>query len=82
MLKFTILSILFLFFVPPSFAFKIYHYDQNGERVYTTVDPKDYAKNKSKPKRAFVRQPRLNWDITDEMRAHNKRTTSDFTHRK
>lgn len=62
-------------------AYKVYWYDENGERVYKTIEQKDFAKYKKFQRRAFIRVPRTNWEITDKMRAR-KMTTSQFTHRK
>ena len=61
-------------------AYKTFSYDSNGNRVYTTIEQKDFAKYKNLPRRSYVRQPRVNWEINDNMRAR-KRTTSDVTHR-
>ena len=63
-----------------AFAYKVYYYDENGERVYKTIEQKDFAKYKNAPRRAFVRYPRKNWEITDRMRAR-KMTSSQYTHR-
>ena len=73
-----ILSLLIL--TPQAFAYKVYWYDANGNRVYRTVEQKDFAKYKNAPKRSFVRQPRTNWEITDRMRAR-KMTISQYTNR-
>lgn len=54
------------------FAYKVYHYDSNGHRVYRTIEQKDFAKYKNAPRRAFIRQPRINWEITPQMRAYKK----------
>lgn len=54
------------------FAFKVCHYNENGERVYRTITEEDIRRNKSIPKRSFVRIPRENWEITDTMRARKK----------
>ena len=63
-------------------AFRVYHYNQEGERVYRTITEEDIKRNKKVPRRTFIRLPKKpNWEITDEMRAR-KKTTSDFTHRK
>ncbi len=61
-------------------AYKVYYYNENGERVYRTIEQKDFAKYKNAPKRAFIRHPRGNWEITDRMRAR-KLTSSQLTHR-
>ncbi len=61
-------------------AYKVYSYNENGERVYRTVEQKDFAKYKNAPRRAFVRYPRKNWEITEGMRAR-KMTSSQYTHR-
>lgn len=63
-----------------SFAYKVFYYDSNGNRVYKTIEQKDFAKYKNAPKRSFVRQPRTNWEITDRMRAR-KMTISQYTNR-
>lgn len=52
-----------------AYAYKVYHYDQDGNRVYRTIEQKDFAKYKNAPRRAFVRTPRTNWEITPQMRA-------------
>lgn len=67
--------------MPSAEAYKVYSYDLNGNRVYRTVEQKDFAKYKNAPRRSYIRKPRLNWEITDKMRAR-KRTSSDYTHRK
>lgn len=66
--------VLLLFFIPEVFAYKVYYYDESGNRVYRAIEQEEITRNKNRPRRAFVRQPRLNWEITDEMRARNKRT--------
>ena len=73
--------IVFCFISNSAFAFKVYHYNEKGERVYRTITQEDIRKNKAAPKRSFVRLPK-NWEITDEMRARNKKTIADYTHRK
>ena len=75
---FFILSL--ILFSPSVEAYKVYSYDENGERVYRTIEQKDFAKYKKFQRRGFVRQPRTNWEITDRMRAR-KMTTSQYTHR-
>ena len=67
--------------MPSAEAYKVYSYDSNGNRVYRTIEQKDFAKYKNAPRRSYIRKPRLNWEITDKMRAR-KRTSSDYTHRK
>ena len=76
-----LLLIFILIFISPAEAYKVYSYDSNGNRVYRTVEQKDFAKYKNAPRRSYVRKPRANWDITDKMRAR-KKTSSQFTHRK
>ena len=61
-------------------AYKVYWYDDNGDRVYHTVTKEETDKNKKAPRRAFIRCPRTNWEITPAMRAR-KRPLSQFTHR-
>ena len=61
-----------LTFVNPVFAYKVYYYDAEGNRVYRTIEQKDFAYYKNAPRRAFIRQPRAKWEITDEMRARKK----------
>ena len=73
-----ILSLLIL--TPQAFAYKVYWYDANGNRVYRTVEQKDFAKYKNAPRRSYVRVPRTNWEISDAMRAR-KMTSSQMTHR-
>ena len=65
----------------PVEAYRVYSYDSNGNRVYRTVEQKDFAKYKNAPRRSYVRRPRTNWEITDSMRAR-KKTSSEYTHRK
>jgi hypothetical protein len=67
--------------MPSVEAYKVYSYDSNGNRVYHSVEQKDFAKYKNAPRRSYIRRPRTNWEITDLMR-ERKRTSSDFTHRK
>ena len=67
--------------MPSVEAYKVYSYDSNGNRVYRTVEQKDFAKYKNAPRRSYIRKPRTNWEITDSMRAR-KRTSSEYTHRK
>lgn len=80
MLRIFLLATLF-FLVLPANAYKVFSYDSDGNRIYRTVEPKDYARYKNAPRRSYIRRPRLNWEITDNMRAR-KRTSSYFTHRK
>ena len=75
-----LLVFLILLFASPAEAYKVYSYDENGNRVYRTIEQKDFAKYKYAPKRAFVRRPRTNWEITPQMRAR-KLTSSQYTHR-
>ena len=67
--------------MPPAEAYKVYSYDSDGNRVYKTVEQKDFAKYKKAPRRSYIRRPRTNWEITDSMRAR-KKTSSEYTHRK
>ncbi len=69
-----------LYCAQPVEAYKVYSYNENGERVYRTIEQKDFAKYKNAPKRAFIRYPRTRWEITDSMRAR-KMTSSQYTHR-
>lgn len=77
-------SLLFIIFLlsslTPVEAYKVYYYDNNGNRVYHTVTQEEAKMYKNAPRRAFVRQPRKNWEITPRMRAR-KLTSSQFTHR-
>ena len=70
-----------IFFAPSVEAYKVYFYNEKGERVYKTIEQKDFAKYKNAPRRTFIRYPRKNWEITDGMRAR-KMTSSQYTHRK
>ena len=79
MRSFILIALIFSF-VPSVEAYKVYSYDSNGNRVYRTVEQKDFAKYKNAPRRSYIRKPRTNWEITDSMRAR-KRTSSQFTHR-
>ena len=74
MIKSLCVLVFVLFFAQEAFAYKAYYYDKDGNRVYKTVEQKDIAYYKNRKRRAYIRQPRLNWEITDEMRARNKRT--------
>lgn len=56
----------------PVFAYKAYWYDENGNRVYKTISQEEISKNKNRPRRAYVRQPRKNWEISPEMRARKR----------
>ncbi|MBQ7882569.1 MAG: hypothetical protein IJ312_07665 [Treponema sp.] len=80
MKKLIIVLVVYLLFVSKSYAYKVYSYDNNGNRVYRTIEQKDFARYKNAPRRTFVRTPRTNWEITDRMRAR-KLTSSQFTHR-
>ena len=64
----------------PVNAYKVFSYNENGERVYRTIPQEDFAKYKKYSQYAFVYRPRTNWEITDSMRAR-KMTTSQYTHR-
>ena len=79
-MRFIAILLLFSLILPEAYAFKSYSYNMNGERVYTEITPEIAHYNKSRPRRAFVRQPRKSWEITPAMRAR-KRTMSQFTHR-
>ena len=67
--------------MPSVEAYKVYSYNSNGDKVYKTVEQKDFARYKNAPRRSYIRKPRANWEITDRMRSR-KKTSSDFTHRK
>lgn len=71
------LTICLLMFSQPVFAYKSYTYDSDGNRVYKTIEQKDFARYKNIPRRAYVRTPRTNWEITDSMR-ENKHTYSYY----
>lgn len=78
----VLLSLIVLILCSQSvFAYKVFSYNDKGERVYRTIEQKDFKKNKNRPRRAYIRPPRKSWEITDKMRAR-KKTTSDITHRK
>lgn len=79
-MRFVAIFILFSLILPEACAFKVYSYDSSGNRVYTEITPEIAHKNKSRPRRAFIRQPRKSWEITPAMRTR-KRTSSQFTHR-
>lgn len=64
------LVVFLLIFAQPVFAYKSYYYDSEGNRVYRTIEQKDFTKYKNAPRRAYVRTPRTNWEITDAMRAN------------
>lgn len=70
--KFLLVLIILLLSYRPVNAYKVYYYDKDGERVYKTIEQKDFAKYKNAPRRAFIRKPRTNWEITDKMRARKK----------
>ena len=72
MIKFLLLFLLIMIFSSEVFAYKVYSYDSEGNRVYKTIEQKDFAKYKNAPRRAFVRTPRTSWEITDVMRARKK----------
>ena len=80
MKKFLCLIFTFFLLVPEILAYKVFYYDGNGNRVYRRIEQKDFAKYKNAPRRAYIRKPRTNWEITDSMRAR-KRTSSQMTHR-
>ena len=79
-MRLIVILILFSLILPEAYAFNEYSYNTNGERVYTEITPEITHYNKSRPRRAFIRQPRKNWEMTPAMRAR-KRTSSQFTHR-
>ena len=79
-MRLLLLFIIMNLFLPEVFGFKVYSYNERGERVYKEITPEIAHYNKSRPRRAFIRQPRKNWEISDSMRAR-KITTSQFTHR-
>ena len=74
MIKSLCVFVFLLFLTQEAFAYKAYYYDEEGNRVYQSFNQEDFAKFKKQKRYAFIRQPRLNWEITDEMRARNKRT--------
>lgn len=80
MIKAVVIFVLMLFFIPKADAYKVFYYDADGNRIYKTIEQKDFAKYKNRPRRSYVRIPRTNWEITDSMRAR-KHTTSQTTHR-
>ena len=51
--------IVFCFISNSAFAFKVYRYNEKGERVYRTITQEDIRRNKAAPKRSFVRLPRI-----------------------
>lgn len=61
-----------LVFIPQGLAYKVYFYNAEGERVYRTVEQNEFAKYKNVKRRAYIRQPRTNWEITDAMRARKQ----------
>ena len=81
MIRIFFIFVLILILGEKSFAYKVYSFDSNGNKVYTTVEREDYARFKNAPKRAFQRVPRTNWEITDEMRAR-KKLSSEYTNRR
>lgn len=70
--KFCVFLIALILSSKQVFAYKVYYYDEQGERVYKTIEQKDFAKYKNAPRRAHIRKPRINWEITDKMRARKK----------
>ena len=73
MLNLRLIALILLIFISQNaFAYKVYHYDSNGNRVYRTIEQKDFAKYKNAPRRAYIRTPRTNWEITPQMRARKK----------
>ena len=79
MRSFILIAVIFLL-VSPAEAYKVFYYDSNGNRVYRTVEQKEFAYYKNAPRRSYIRRPRVNWEITDAMRAR-KKTSSQYTHR-
>ena len=71
-MKLLLICIFLIFSSSKAMAYKVFYYNAEGERVYQTIAQKDFSKYKKAPKRAFVRQPRKNWEITDQMRARKK----------
>ncbi len=80
MIKNSFIVLLILFSMQKAYAYKVFYYDSDGNRVYKTIEQKDFAKYKNTPRRSYVRKPRTNWEITDTMRAR-KHTSSQTTHR-
>ena len=72
MIKWMFFIIIFFNCILQVQAYKVYYYDSEGNRVYKTIEQKDFAKYKNRPRRAFIRQPRTSWEITDAMRARKK----------
>ena len=79
-MKSLIVIISLLIFTSQAQAYKAYWYDSEGNRVYKTIEQKDFAKYKNAPRRSYIKRPRTNWEITDAMRAR-KMTSSQMTHR-
>lgn len=79
-MRLFLLTLFILMTIPQAHAFKVYSYNSEGDRVYKTIEQKDFAKYKNAPRRSFIRKPRTNWEITPQMRAR-KQTSSQFTHR-
>lgn len=80
MKKLIIMFVILTLVVPESYAYKVYWYDSNGNRVYKTIEQKDFARYKNMPRRSYVRQPRTNWEYSGK-RLNLKMTTSQYTHR-
>ena len=72
-----LLKILFSFLSSEAYAYKIYSYNTNGNRVYKEITPEIAHKNKSRKRYAHIRKPRESWEITPEMRKR-KKTLSQF----
>ena len=72
MIKHLCIFISMLILSPSALAYKVFYYDCEGNRVYKTIEQKDFAKYKNAPRRAYIRVPRENWEITDAMRARKK----------
>lgn len=72
MKKIIVLLISLIIFSSEVFAYKVFYYDEEGNRIYRTVTQEEFKKNKNKKRRAYIRQPRTNWEITDSMRARKR----------
>ena len=72
MRKVFCLLVIWLFLSSDASAYKVFYYDSEGNRIYRTVEQKDFAKYKQAPRRSYVRMPRTNWEITDAMRARKR----------
>ena len=72
--------LIFIVSASPAEAIKKYWFDENGEKVFAPISQEEIHRRKSAPRRAYVRVPRTNWEMTPAMRAR-KKTTSQRTHR-